>query len=70
MPERADSDLATQQQAILVKQMQSGRPEVGRDPIAIAQAKFSRLLGKKKPLEEKDRPRVDPDLVPAGGTGP
>jgi TolA-binding protein len=58
---------ATDRQARLVKMMQDGRPDPGRDPLAVAQAKFSELFSRSKSGEEKDRPRVDPNLQPAGG---
>ena len=61
------SDLATERQARLVTLMKEGRPEPGNDPFAIAQAKWNELFGKNKPLQEKDRPRVDPNLMQAGG---
>jgi outer membrane protein assembly factor BamD (BamD/ComL family) len=61
---------ATDRQARLVKMMQDGRPDPGRDPLAVAQAKFSELFSRSKSGEEKDRPRVDPNLQPAGGPPP
>lgn len=64
------ADEATERQAYLIKRMQEGHPEPGTDPLAIAQLKFNELFGRKKQLEEKDRPRVDPNLVPAGGAQP
>lgn len=63
------AEIATERQAALVKRMQEGRPEPGVDPLAVAKVKFNELFGKKKGLEENDRPRVDPNLVPAGGVG-
>ena len=47
--------------------MKEGHPEPGNDPFAVAQAKWNELFGKKKPVEEKDRVRVDPNLMQAGG---
>jgi outer membrane protein assembly factor BamD (BamD/ComL family) len=64
------ADEATERQAYLIKRMKEGQPEPGTDPFAIAQAKFNELFGRKKPQEEKDRPRVDPNLLPAGGAMP
>jgi TolA-binding protein len=59
---------ATQRQARLVKLMQEGHPDPGNDPLAVAKAKFNEWVGRNKAAEEKDRPRADPNLVPAGGT--
>jgi outer membrane protein assembly factor BamD (BamD/ComL family) len=64
------ADLATERQARLVKMMQDGHPDVGNDPFAIAKLKIKELVGKQKPVEEKDRPRIDPNLMPAGGVQP
>jgi tetratricopeptide (TPR) repeat protein len=61
------SDAATERQARLITLMKDGRPEPGNDPFAIAQAKWNEVFGKNKPLEEKDRARVDPSLIQAGG---
>ncbi len=62
------SDLATEKKDRLVKLMQEGRPEPGNDPFAIAQAKLNEVFGKNKvPTDEKDRARIDPSLMPAGG---
>jgi outer membrane protein assembly factor BamD (BamD/ComL family) len=63
------ADLATERQAYLIQRMKEGRPEPGTDPFAIARAKFNEVFGLNKPVEEKDRLR-DPNVVPAGGTGP
>jgi outer membrane protein assembly factor BamD (BamD/ComL family) len=62
------SDLATERKDRLVKLMQEGKPEPGNDPFAVAQAKWNELFGRAKPPEEKDRVRIDPNLMPAGGT--
>ena len=64
------SDLATEKQERLVALMKDGRPEVGNDPLAIAQAKWNEVFGKTKPADDKDRVRVDPNLTPAGGAVP
>jgi outer membrane protein assembly factor BamD (BamD/ComL family) len=64
------ADAAAERQTRLVKMMQEGRPHVGDDPLAIAQAKINEMLGRNKQPQEKDRPRVDPNLVPAGGAIP
>ncbi len=64
------SDVATDRKDRLVKLMEEGRPEPGNDPFAIVQAKFEQVWGKTKTAEEKDRVRVDPNLVPAGGLPP
>jgi outer membrane protein assembly factor BamD (BamD/ComL family) len=61
------SDLATERQARLITLMKDGHPDPGTDPFAIAKAKWHQLFGKPNGLEEKDRPRVDPSLMPAGG---
>lgn len=61
------SDLATDRQARLVNMMKEGRPEPGNDPLAIAQAKWKEVFGTAKTVEEKDRVRVDPNLMQAGG---
>jgi outer membrane protein assembly factor BamD (BamD/ComL family) len=64
------SDLATDRQTRLLKLMKDGRPEPGTDPFAIAKAKWHELFGKPQSLEEKDRARVDPNLMQAGGADP
>jgi hypothetical protein len=61
------SDLATDRKDRLVKLMQEGRPDPGNDPLAIAQAKWKEVFGVPKSVEEKDRARVDPNLMQAGG---
>lgn len=61
------SDLAGERQARLIQLMKDGRPEPGNDPFAIAKAKWSEVFGGRKPAEEKDPPRADPNLVPVGG---
>lgn len=61
------SDLATERQARLLQMMKEGRPEVGNDPFAIAGAKINEALGRRPAGEEKDRPRADPNVAPAGG---
>jgi outer membrane protein assembly factor BamD (BamD/ComL family) len=61
------SDLASDRQARLVNMMKEGRPDPGIDPLAIAQAKWNEVFGKPKSVEEKDRARVDPNLMQAGG---
>ncbi|MDY3553117.1 tetratricopeptide repeat protein [Gemmata sp. JC717] len=61
------AEAATESKERLVRLMQEGRPEPGNDPFAIAQAKFNELFGRNKSLDEKDRARIDPNLVPAGG---
>lgn len=65
------SDAATERKDRLVRLMQEGRPEVGNDPFAIAKAKWNEAFAKNRPVdEEKDRARVDPALLPAGGVPP
>jgi TolA-binding protein len=64
------ADAATERQARLVKLMQEGRPDVGNDPLALAQAKYKEVFGKSKPVEEKDRARIDSNLLPVGGVQP
>lgn len=66
------SDLATEKKDRLVKLMHDGRPAPGNDPFAIAKAKWNELFNKHQtaPDDEKDRPRVDPSLMPAGGPPP
>ena len=61
---------ATENKDRLVRLMQEGRPDPGNDPFAVVQAKFDQLFGRNKPLDEKDRARVDPALLPAGGGVP
>ena len=61
------SDVATDRQARLITLMKEGRPEPGNDPFAVAQAKWNELFGKPRVPEEKDRARVDPNLMQAGG---
>ncbi len=61
------SDLASERQARLITLMKEGRPDPGNDPFAVAQAKWNELFGKPRPVEEKDRVRVDPNLIPASG---
>lgn len=61
------SDSATERQARLITLMKEGRPEPGNDPFAIAQAKWNEVFGKNQQSEEKDRARVDPNLMQAGG---
>lgn len=61
------SDAATERQARLIGLMKEGRPDPGNDPFAIAQAKWNELFGKPRAPEERDRPRVDPNLQQAGG---
>ena len=61
------SDLASERQARLIGLMKDGRPDPGNDPFAIAQAKWNEVFGRTKSFEDKDRARVDPNLVPAGG---
>jgi tetratricopeptide (TPR) repeat protein len=64
------SDVATERQARLLKMMKDGHPEPGRDPLAIAKAKWNELFGKPQSLEDKDPARPDANLVPAGGPVP
>jgi outer membrane protein assembly factor BamD (BamD/ComL family) len=65
------SDIATERQARLLKLMKDGHPEPGNDPMVIAKAKWNEVFGKTKPADEdKDRPRADPNLTPAGGPLP
>lgn len=64
------AEAATERQARLVRLMQEGRPDPGTDPLAVAKAKINEWVGRSKPAEEKDRPRGDPNLVPAGGSQP
>lgn len=64
------SDLATDRQARLVNLMKEGRPDPGNDPFAIAQAKWNEVFGITKAIDEKDRARVDPNLMQAGAAAP
>lgn len=65
------SDLATEKKDRLVKLMQEGHPEPGNDPFAIVKAKVDGAVGKNKVTGgEKDRARIDPGLMPAGGVVP
>ncbi len=61
---------ATERQARLVSLMQQGHPDPGSDPFAVAKAKINEWVGRNKAVEEKDRPRADPNLTPAGGSQP
>jgi hypothetical protein len=61
------ADAATEKKDRLVRLMQEGRPDPGIDPFAIAQAKWNEVFARNKPLDEKDRARIDPNLLPAGG---
>src|SRR5262249_15608253 len=61
------ADVASERKDRLLRLMQEGRPDPGNDPVAIARVKVNELLGKQKPVEEKDRVRVDPSIQPAGG---
>ncbi len=64
------ADMAQERQAYLLKRMEEGRPDPGIDPFAIAKDKIHEVLGRSRPVEEKDRPRADPNVVPAGGSAP
>ena len=64
------ADVASERQAHLVKLMQEGRPHPGNDPLAIMKTKVNEALGRNQPPDEKDRPRADPNLTPAGGPAP
>lgn len=63
------AEVATEKKDRLVRLMQEGRPEPGNDPFAIVQAKWNEMWGKNKGVDEKDRARIDPALMPAGGAG-
>lgn len=64
------AEAATDKKERLVRLMQEGRPEPGNDPFAVVQAKWNEMWGKNKPLDERDRARIDPNLLPAGGVPP
>lgn len=61
------AEAATENKERLVRLMQEGRPEPGNDPFAVAHAKFNEVFGRTKPVDEKDRARIDASLIPAGG---
>jgi outer membrane protein assembly factor BamD (BamD/ComL family) len=63
------SDTATERKEHILASMKAGTPLPGIDPFAKLEAKWKELFAKDAPqaYEEREPPRPDPKLVPAGG---